>query len=165
MKRNLFVGALLLACGLLFSSCEDVIWDIAPVEIKISVCDANGNDLLDPTAEGTLACEGTRLLYDGVYYDLKDNMSPAMSTRYFMPEFYGIKLEKDSSGYMLCLGEFDGHKSTDWTEMVVEWSDGTTDTFAYSRRVKNQSSRNLKIKTRFYHNDKEVDSSKISIVK
>lgn len=165
MKQNIFVNLFLLVIGFLFSSCEsDIIWDIAPVEIEVSVRDASGADLLNPSAEGTLACESTRLFFEGEYYYLQD-LSQEMSTRYLMPDFYGIKLGKDSSGYVLHIGEFDGHKNSEMTEMIIEWSDGTTDTFAYSRRVKGQSSKRLKIRTRFYHNGEEVDSSKINLVK
>ena len=164
MKRFV-LSAIMLLGAFLFQSCNGgYIIDYAPIEITLSVQDNEGKDLLNPATEGTLATEGTRLLYDGVYYDLNIEQSIAMNTRYYMPEFYGIKLAKDSSGYILEIGEFDGARNTEWTEMTIEWSDGTTDTFAYSRKI-GGIGRHPRVKTKYYHNGDEMDSSHMRLVK
>ena len=63
MKK--FLGVLFLASGLLsFTACSgeesdgpesDVIWDIAPFVIHITVSDKDGNDLLNPETSQSIA--------------------------------------------------------------------------------------------------------------
>lgn len=168
MKRQLSLIITLIAGSFLLSSCsknEDMIWDFAPIELSISVTDHSGNDLLNRHIEGNIIGDGFRVLYDDRYFYLDDNTTQSdLTTRAYMPHLYGVKVVQGNTDYVLMLGEFDGQKDCGITDIVIEWSDGSTDTFSYSNEVTWKKNK-PKVKRYFYHNGKQVESSAISITK
>lgn len=167
MKKHPLLIIAAIAAGFFLLSCEKnegLIWDFTPIEFQIRATDHSGKDLLDSQTEGNIVGNGFRVLYDDNYFYLSDNAIELNTTRYYMPNLYGTKITKDEMGYVLKLGEFDGQKNCDITDIVVEWSDGSTDTFSFSNEVTWRKNK-PKIKRHFYHNDKMVETSAISIVK
>ena len=47
----------------------DVIWDIAPLSMYVSVVDAEGNDMLNPDAEGSISGESVTVKYENKTYE------------------------------------------------------------------------------------------------
>lgn len=168
MKKHLSFIIAVITASVFLPSCEeksdDIIWDFAPIVFSISVTDHSGNDLLNSQTEGNIVGKGFRVLYNDNYFYLSDNSTETDATRYYMPHLYGAKIIEAETGYVLELGEFDGQKDCDITDIVVEWSDGSTDKFSYSNEVTWRKNK-PKIKRYFYHNDKQVETSVISIIK
>lgn len=169
MKKHLSFVIAVITASVFLPSCEeksdDIIWDFAPIVLSISVTDHSGNDLLNRHIEGNIIGDGFRVLYDNRYFYLDNNATQTeLTTRYYMPHLYGVKVVQGNADYVLMLGEFDGQKDCDITDIVIEWSDGSSDTFSYSNEVTWKKNK-PKVKRYFYHNGKQVESSAISITK
>lgn len=110
--------------GLLLCSCdnEEMIWDMAPVNVTIHIQDADGNNLLSPSVSGNL--QGKKIIaeYKGEEYEL--NWDATDKTRYYLPFFSGLTLqsgytqsgdywEADQNKNYLSFGGFDGEENQD----------------------------------------------------
>lgn len=137
MKLIQIIGSLFLvilsAIAISCDSSDDIIWDIYPVEIYISIEDKDGNNLLDPETDGNLIGQNFIMNYDGEDYPADWsylNMYPEerneIRTRAYMPHFYGLIPRKywvedetgeyiESREYRLLFGEFEGAKNQDLT--------------------------------------------------
>ena len=115
--RCLFIGAMLLSLCC-FTSCNDdenldgpapdVIWDIYPFGISIEVTDAEGNDLLNPETENSIANQGIKMIYRNKTYK-KDSLVTDEQTRDILVRFYGLQTYQRKDGsYLLAIGEFYG---------------------------------------------------------
>lgn len=110
----------------LLSSCgdddDDIIWDMAPVNVMVYIQDANGNNLLSPSVPGNLQGKKIVAIYEGQEYEL--NWEATNQTRYYMPHFSGLTLRSgytqsgdyfvpDQNKNHLSFGEFDGADNQD----------------------------------------------------
>lgn len=150
MNKNMKKMLSLLAVLLCLSACDDwgVETDYIPIELVVTVCDADGNDLLDSTVVGNLV-DGAPITatYKDEEYTCKGYREVWYpDTRTYMPNFYGLKFQdkyqynKDipSTGYtepqkrgLLLFGEFSGEQKHDLTEVTLHWPDGTQDVIAF----------------------------------
>ena len=98
---------------------NDIIWDIAPSEVRIQLVDQNGNNLLNPNVEGNWVDEPIELSTSDESYAAvwsRDELRP--QSRAYMPKFLGlvwgevIKGSNDS-GYYLYFGGFPGDSDYD----------------------------------------------------
>lgn len=142
--RCLLVGAMLLSLCC-FTSCNDdenldgpapgVIWDIAPFGISIEVTDAEGNDLLNPDAENSIANQGIKMIYRDKTYE-KDSLVCEVLSRAYLARFYGLQTYRTKDGrYLLTIGEFFGDRDYDNENIILDWNNGTpTDTITFSHK-------------------------------
>lgn len=142
--RCLLVGAMLLSLCC-FTSCNDdenldgpapgVIWDIAPFGISIEVTDAEGNDLLNPDAENSIANQGIKMIYRDKTYE-KDSLVCEVLSRAYLARFYGLQTYQTKDGrYLLTIGEFFGDRDYDNENIILDWNNGTpTDTITFSHK-------------------------------
>lgn len=82
LKKPLFLLYLLWIA----TACNDkndpnMIWDIYPTIIYISVEDTQGNSLLDPKVEGNILENGIKIIYQGKTYE-KDSLYDGLSRAY-----------------------------------------------------------------------------------
>ena len=84
-----------------------------------------------------------------------------------MASFNGVSLEKDSQGkYFLSIGEWNADDDAEYTEISLDWGDGTKDTFGFTNGVTfNATYRNdvehnygYTFKRKTYYNGDEVDA-------
>lgn len=142
--RCLFIGAMLLSLCC-FTSCNDdenldgpapdVIWDIYPFGISIEVTDAEGNDLLNPETENSIANQGIKMIYWGMTYE-KDSLAIDEQTRAVLVRFYGLRTYQRKDGrYLLGIGEFFGDRDYENENIILDWNDGTPkDTITFSHK-------------------------------
>lgn len=126
MKTKLIL--LLVMAGLTVSCGKMVDW--TPVNLCIEVHDRDGNDLLDPANDNSWL-EGTVMIHDGMETPLQSGPD----TKYYMPEFYGFRLQKGEDRYQLVYGEIDGGVEYKNDEYTVLWPDGSRDVITLTRRL------------------------------
>ena len=147
MKTKFFLlGALFLLSLCCLSGCSDdesldgpdsdVIWDIYPFGITITVSDAEGNDLLNPDAENSIAHQGIKMIYQGKTYKKDSLANEIPPSRAYLPRFYGLNSYKGNDGrYRLAIGEFFGDRDYEPQDILLDWNDGTPrDTITFSHR-------------------------------
>ncbi|MDE7414173.1 MAG: hypothetical protein K2N05_10380 [Muribaculaceae bacterium] len=127
LKSFLLMIFALLVSSPLLCSCgddDDIIWDMAPVNVMVNIQDTNGNNLLSPSVPGNLQGKKIVAEYKGQEYEL--NWDASDETRYYMPFFSGLtlqsgytqsgdQLEADPNKNYLSFGEFDGGENQDIT--------------------------------------------------
>ena len=150
-KFSLFIASLVL-----FASCGGWAVDFAPINFYIGVVNSDGVDLLNSENEDALDLSKIVLHFEGKSYMLNPE-----ETRAYLAIFSGMELRKYDNQNFLYVGEFDGGNNVENREFVIEWGDGTSDSFSYTNKVGVKSVR----KRRFYHNGKQVDSKYITVVK
>ena len=123
MKKVKIHMLLLLFITTLFACNNDLIWDIAPVDISFKVCDAAGNDLLNPATEGAILEQDIQVIFNDISYPRDVDMS---NTRYYLAVLSGLKTAKIDNQNVLTFGEFSGDENQSKT-FTVDWGDGTTD--------------------------------------
>lgn len=163
MKTINWFGILLLfLCAVNFTACngEDVedmaIWDFTPIVLQISVQDTQGNDLLNPETEGSIADQGVKVIYKEETYE-KDSV--VSQTKAYLAHFEGLQTIKSDEGkYYLTFGEFNGDDTFDNEQVIVDWNDGTKDTISFSSKLTWRSKNEPDIKRKFLLNGKEVES-------
>lgn len=69
MKKSVISLLVSLFSIFLLSGCEDRIWDIAPVDFRISVTDANGVDLLRPGNPHAIDVTKVKAIYKGQEFE------------------------------------------------------------------------------------------------
>ncbi len=161
------IGAILL-CG-----CEDnrgkLIWDIIPLTYEISVVDSRGNNLLNEDTEGNILSDNIKAVYNGVEYLLGDDASKQES-RALPTTFRELFLSSTNNGWnadsgenKLYFGEFTGEESQD-VEFVIDWGDGTTDTFRLTRDCEWKNGDPVFTNTALYLNAEKVSDDVFSTI-
>ncbi len=157
---SLLGAALLFLFTAGFTACDDnddKIWDIYPIVLSISVQDAQGNDLLNPETPGSIAHRGIKAVYRGKTYQ-KDSI--AKYTKAYLAFFYGVYTCKNDQGnYYLAVGEFDGADTFDNEQVVIDWNDGTADTFSFSNKMHWNWKKEPVFDRAFFLNGVKADSS------
>ena len=134
----------------------DWIVEYYPFPIIVSVCDAEGNDLLDSASPNAINLEGIKMLYNGEEYTLNKEQS---STRAWPADFYGIKLEYNTTKerYELWMGEFEGGDFYDNVDIIIDWGDGSSDTITLYNKIVAPYDGDFHIDQRFYLNGEQVE--------
>lgn len=123
MKKKIW-GLLALVAA--FSGCNnngDIIYDYAPVSALIEVHNDEGQDLLDPHAEGNLKDQGMTVTYKGQTLPI-DTVALPM-TRYFMPTDYVPYLDEYQGRWRLHIGDWDAARQWKEEPITLNWPDGT----------------------------------------
>ncbi len=175
MKR---IFKLLLCCttgASMLCSCENKengdgdywIHDIMPMDIRISVVDIEGNNLLDPLSSGYLVPENIEVEYKGETYKVHQN--PDYITKILPATFYGLMLvEDDKYGEILSFGEFEGGKDYTDETITIRWGDGYADVIKFNVDVEYSSkSADISMIREFFLNGEKVDDEEgvITVVK
>ncbi len=154
---------ILAAACISLSSCasvgDDVIWDIAPIDVQIYVNNADGENLIDPDeTEGTLDITKITAEWEGETYSVSTEES-GPQTKYYLPHFCGLTVNADSFGkWRLCFGELDGQENMDNRKLVIHWGDGSSDTITIFNKFKWKANGDPSITRRFYLNGEKLSS-------
>lgn len=115
-----------LFCAFLLMGCQEKIqtssWaeEPIPIEIKISVSDTEGNNMLDPTKVSNISSNVITASFLGNSY-LRDSAPKN-----------GISLwtvnSEDNKPHVLVFGQISGGKNLENEPLVIDWGDGTSDT-------------------------------------
>lgn len=164
--KNLFGIVLLFLYAISFISCESeesMMWDFYPIVLQISVQDAQGNDLLNPETEGSIANQGIKAIYRGEIYQKDESID---RTRAYQASFQGLQTSQSENDglYYLTFGEFNGDETFRKEEIVIDWNDNTSDKISFSNRLTWATKNKPVIKREFYLNGKEIDRSGIFII-
>lgn len=138
---------------------EDIIWDIAPIELNFVVTDAQGNDLLDSTRTDHLLNDIT-VDYDGKTYKYM-TMEEARhtQTRAYMASFYGLHESYQIGNYRsIAFGEFSGDENVELREMVLHIGKNTF-RISYTNRFQWLSNGSPDINRKYYLEGKELTDS------
>lgn len=150
----------LVVCSTVSCSNEDedyMIWDFAPIVLRVSVQDAAGNDLLDPATENSIAHSGIKAIYKENIYE-KDSVIDR-GARYYLAHFYGLYSYKPEKGnYILTFGEFNGDDTFKNETVILDWNDGTKDIISFDSQLIWLSKNKPKIIRTFYLNGKETEN-------
>ncbi len=169
--RTAHILSLYLFCLILFTACSsdnednNMIWDFAPIELHISVQDAQGHDLVNPETPGNIAKQGIKAIYKDKIYD-KD--APVNQTKAYMAQFNGLQTEKTKEGnYFLTFGEFNGDKTFTDEKITIDWNDGTQDVITFSSKLTWKSQNEPVFDRKFYLNGKDngVNLGSFTIIK
>ena len=138
--------------------------DYYPIEFVVSVCDAEGNDLLDSASPSAINLGGIKMLYNGEEYTLNEEHS---STRAYEAYFYGIKIEYDTTNekYELWIGEFNGDEFFDNIDITIDWGDGRSDILTLYNKIVAPYDGEAHIDRRFYLNGEQVENNVLEIVR
>ena len=143
----------------------DVLVDWAPIMMYVYVQNDKGADLLNPNAESSIDVSAISLQYKDKNYSVTKGYST--TTRAYMASFSGVSLEKDSQDkYFLSIGEWNADDDAEYTEVSLDWGDGTKDTFGFTNDVtfdatyRNDAEHNYgyTFKRKTYYNGDEVDA-------
>ena len=115
----------------------DIIVDLAPITAHIYVNDAEGNNLLDPSSDRCYDISQIVLRYDDEEYSVRNpytsNDAPEAMPLAYLAQFEQPALSRDKSGVIhLLVGEWGADNKWDMCSFEITWSDGSTDTFAFS---------------------------------
>lgn len=162
-----FLSSLLCTVG--FTACDeidtggdDMIWDFYPIVLYISVQDADGNDLLNPDTQGSIANQGIKAIYKETIYE-KD--APVSQTRAYLAHFRGLQTIKSNEGvYFLTFGEFQGEKTFDNEQVTIDWNDGTKDVLTFSSKLSWKSKKEPVFDRKFCLNGNETEKQSSAFV-
>ncbi len=128
--KNLFFAAII---ALSLCGCGKII-DWVPVSFYVQVVDAEGKDLLDPANDNSWLI-GTEISFCGKseVIDQEDITAPA--SRAVAVIYEGCMLKKGAERYQLVFGEFSGAREYKNEEILIVWSDGTSNKITYKRRL------------------------------
>ncbi len=159
----------IMALGLL--SCDEInnnrkIWDISPVVVTLRVLDANGADLLNPDNNNSIPVSGLKASYKGIEYECNKELS-AVSTKAYMPHFYGLKVFKNSyyGTYILQFGELEGAKSYSNEVVTIFWGDGTSDKIKFNRKFRWKLNGDPDVSEEWFLNGTKVSGNIIRVVR
>ncbi|MGM9748986.1 MAG: hypothetical protein ACI3ZN_09295 [Candidatus Cryptobacteroides sp.] len=186
MKRLFILFAVILpmtvSCDLLSNLKNDdddeLIIDWYPVNIRIQVVDADGKSLLDPENPANILKGVTATFLGETYpvdtskYNEWKNKKDAVvtkgwnvGTKAYLATFYGVLLLNEQmfaygnsqagNEFYLNIGEIDGAEDMD-EDIVINWSDGTSDTIHY--HCSDHNYKKATCKRIFALNGKEVSS-------
>jgi len=115
---------LLAACVFMPMLCgcsnDEEVWfvDFNPIEIKISVVNADGDNLLDTETTGNILSEPMTYTYNGETLDIEEGAPwEHEGSRYYMPAWFGVWRITDNGKPIIYVGEFD---ATDLTPRPID---------------------------------------------
>lgn len=127
--------------------CSDTawLWDISGINVYMEITDGEGNSLLDPETDGSLAGNGIKAIFRGETYVNDSTLlrhdfgygTEQYGTKAYMPHFYGLVtyhyVAEDI--YYLAFGELDGEEEFIDETLIIDWNDGSKqDTVTFSNR-------------------------------
>lgn len=137
MKRILFALLALTVLGACKEKNDEnqdwMVYDIAPITLSILVKDANNEWLINDDLDSPIL-QGLKLYYNGECYTLEspENQAEASATtRAYLPHFYPLRIYD----HKLIIGEWNGAANYENETAIIEWGDGSTDTFSFSNKV------------------------------
>jgi hypothetical protein len=156
-QRHLFT-ALVLALTTCFTSCHnDVIWDIIPMRIHITVSNADGQNLLDPTTPNSFDYRNITAEWMGESYTAdtislfeKENM-----TRMLIGHMHGLVYVIEHGKAQLYFGDLTGHDTFEDEPLTLHWPDGSTDIITVKASAI-EGYKNAKLNRKFKLNGKVV---------
>lgn len=157
--RTIHIPSLYLFCLIVSTACasdngdNSMIWDFAPIELHISVQDAQGHDLLNPETPGNIAKQGIKAIYKDKIYK-KD--VPVNQTKAYKSRFNGLQTQKTEEGkYFLTFGEFEGNETFKDEKIIIDWNDGTQDVITFSSKLTWKSQNEPVFSRKFYLNGED----------
>ena len=141
----------------IFVSCDPMIWDVAPINIYVSVSNANGQNLLDSITPNNFVGKEITAEWDGQIYvaDTISERQKQVITREYMPEMNGLMYVVKEGKQALCFGEIDGAGTWENEPLTLRWPDGSTDVITIDAWA-HQGYRNLKTYRKFKLNGEVV---------
>lgn len=171
-KKHLTFALLATALAVGFSSCNKVIeeenegnsWlvDYLPIEIYMTVQNAEGVNLLDPEN-----LDGIKATFNDEVYaaDTTCDCSHFSPTREYPARMHGLICMKLKDGtYALYFGELDGGGYYKEEPLTIEWPNGTTDVICINSEIKpNKKDGYPEVVNRYFKlNGKVVDEGSCS---
>ncbi|MGI6792831.1 hypothetical protein ACMYZ5_00660 [Bacteroides sp. KG68] len=157
--RTIHIPSLYLFCLIVSTACasdngdNSMIWDFAPIELHISVQDAQAHDLLNPETPGNIAKQGIKAIYKDKIYK-KD--VPVNQTKAYKSRFNGLQTQKTEEGkYFLTFGEFEGNETFKDEKIIIDWNDGTQDVITFSSKLTWKSQNEPVFSRKFYLNGED----------
>ncbi len=170
-ETRLHLMALTVALTSVLISCDnDMIWDIAPIKIFITVSDAEGQDLLNPDTPNSIDYREVTAEWRGETYvgDTISLFTQQPLTRFLMGHMHGLVYLTEHGKSKLCFGELTGHDTYVDEPLTLHWPDGSTDVITI-RASAVEGYRSLKLNRKFKLNGKvfakDTSSPEINIVK
>ena len=168
--RHLFTD-LSLALVTCFTSCHnDVIWDIIPMRIHITVSNAEGQNLLDPTTPNSFNYSDITAVWMGETYtaDTISLFDKEYMTRMLIGHMHGLVYVIEHGKAQLYFGDLTGHDTFDDEPLTLHWPDGTTDVITVKASAI-EGYKSVKLNRKFKLNGKVVakdtSSPHIEVVK
>lgn len=160
-QLKLMLFSLCLLCGITACSNEKIEedWDINPINLYVFVQDAGGTDLLDPNKPDNITNKGIKAIYNNKEYNVKNTVS-----RYYNATMNGLQLVKMDGRYALKFGEFKGEIDYHSETVIIDWNDGTKDTFSFDSEF-TWKNKKPNMKTTFFLNGEEIKETFYTIVK
>lgn len=155
--RHLFT-ALALALVTCFTSCDnDVIWDIIPMRIHITVSNVEGQNLLDPTTPNSFNYSDITAEWMGETYtaDTISLFDKEHMTRMLIGHMHGLVYVIEHGKAQLYFGDLTGHNTFNDEPLTLHWPDGTTDVITVEASAI-EGPQNVKLKRKFMLNGKVV---------
>ncbi len=167
MRKNLLFAILTLTGAAFIWSCNkgDMIYDISPVKYMVKVVDGKGNDLLDPTKDGSVDYGKIEVVYKGETYKITSDAE--VPTKAYKPHFEGLKLIHHPywECYVLSFGELEGAQSYDHDELLIDWGDETRDLLSFTRTFEWGKNGEPEIEHQWFLNGRKYDGSIFELVK
>ena len=180
MKRKFLFLLMAAALVMGFAACSEddepnkndddfVVWDFTPIEFCIYITDSTGHDLLDSTYQDNIL-RNVHAEFDGKSYNVitqEEYYAMRNGTRFYMPEFYGLKLYKADisfahtpTNYFLMFGEFSGEENVECRKITLFIPDGNKVELSYGNHLTWDSQTNEPIISReFYLNGSKLSDS------
>lgn len=155
--RHLFT-ALALALVTCFTSCDnDVIWDIIPMRIHITVSNVEGQNLLDSTTPNSFNYSDITAEWMGETYtaDTISLFDKEHMTRMLIGHMHGLVYVIEHGKAQLYFGDLTGHNTFNDEPLTLHWPDGTTDVITVEASAI-EGPQNVKLKRKFMLNGKVV---------
>lgn len=153
MRKFSFLFAL--SALLLLAGCDggSMIVDWYPVEMKIYLQDAEGNDLFAPQSKGYCRADSITFL-GNTYFEVADE-EPWPASRAYLARLDGYRYLWGADGNILVFGEIDGARDYD-DDITIYWSDGRRDVVHY--RCWNHNELRGSVRREWKLNGKKCDS-------
>ena len=112
-----------------FVSCDPMIWDLTPINIYVTVSNADGQNMLDSITPNNFVGKEITAEWDGEIYvaDTIPAWQRQVMTREYMPEMNGLMYVVKDGKQALCFGEIDGADTWEEEPLTLRWPDGSTD--------------------------------------
>ena len=170
-KQKLFLAALAIVMAAGLTSCDnDVIWDIIPMRIHLTVVDADGKNLLDPTTPNSFDYREITAEWMGESYtaDTISLFDKQQTTRLLMAHMHGLVYTIEHGKAQLYFGDLTGHNTFNDEPLTLHWPDGTTDVITVKASA-TEGYKSVKLNRKFKLNGKVVakdtSSPNIEVVK
>ena len=137
----------------------ELMWEYYPFYLSFYVYDEQGNNLVERMSKAELEKALTVSVW-GSEYTFEDGKS--QPTRYWPPQWTGLirEIDYDNVAY-LRFGEFEGGGFFRDEEVVLKWSDGSTDTILFSSHIEKAG----EIESSYSLNGVVQEDAKFSFVK